>query len=168
MQQLIDDLQQAIEKQPGDAAQLPAVLAALRTLRNAISAWQGEPTACRTAIYTAQFDAFWRAYPAGRKVGKGKAFTSWQRAIAAGTDADTIITAAEQYAASGVGRVWSLMRDGRRRTLAEVAAEAGCSEAGARARLRDLRKSEVRERYKCKAIHSERVDGGLWVYWMES
>lgn len=104
MQQLIDDLQQAIEKQPGDAAQLPAVLAALRTLRNAISAWQGEPTACRTAIYTAQFDAFWRAYPAGRKVGKGKAFASWQRAIAAGTDADTIITAAEQYAASGVGR----------------------------------------------------------------
>ena len=74
----------------------------------------------------------------------------------------------EKRLKTALGRVWSLMRDGRRRTLAEVAAEAGCSEAGASARLRDLRKSEVRERYKCKAIHSERVDGGLWVYWMES
>lgn len=37
-------------------------------------------------------------------------------------------------------RVRDLMADGRWRTLAEIAAAAGCSEASASARLRDLRK----------------------------
>ena len=44
--------------------------------------------------------------------------------------------------ASALDRVRALMRDGRYRSLGEIAAACQCSEAGASARLRDCRKSK--------------------------
>jgi hypothetical protein len=67
---------------------------------------------------------------------------------------------------TSLGRIWMLMRDGRRRTLAEIAAAVGCSEAGASARLRDLRKSKFAEQLPTESVNSERGDGGLWWYWI--
>lgn len=59
-------------------------------------------------------------------------------------------------------RVFQLMSDGRWRTLAEIAEDAGGSEASVSARLRDLRK----EQYGARDIRRERVSGGLWKYRM--
>lgn len=61
------------------------------------------------------------------------------------------------------GRVLRLMSDGRWRTLHEIAQACSCSETGASARLRDLRKTAfgghtVRRRLRFAAIH------GLWEY----
>ena len=61
-------------------------------------------------------------------------------------------------------RVVELMRDGKERTLAMIASFAGCTEAGASARLRDLRKPKMRERFGAFTVTSRRVEGGLWVY----
>lgn len=57
-------------------------------------------------------------------------------------------------------RVWQLMRDGKWRTLAEIASAVDGSEAGVSARLRDFRKP------KFGALHVDRrrVDGGLYEY----
>ena len=66
--------------------------------------------------------------------------------------------------ASALGRVYQVMSDGRWRSLAEIAQQAKTSEAGASARLRDLRKASFRETYPTKAVESKRVDGGLWMY----
>lgn len=60
-------------------------------------------------------------------------------------------------------RVFQLMSDGRWRTLAEIANEAGGSEASVSARLRDLRK----ETYGGREVQRERVSGGLWQYRMK-
>lgn len=52
------------------------------------------------------FEAFWEAYPPGRKTGKPQALTAWQRIIAGRakgipkTDPEAIISAARRYAAS--------------------------------------------------------------------
>lgn len=50
--------------------------------------------------------------------------------------------------------------DGCWHTLAEIAEAVGCSEAGASARLRDLRKA----RFGGKQVERMRVAGGLWAY----
>ncbi|HXJ59418.1 MAG TPA: hypothetical protein VNU68_22470 [Verrucomicrobiae bacterium] len=60
-------------------------------------------------------------------------------------------------------RVFQLMSDGKWRTLTEIAEQAGGSEAGVSARLRDLRK----EKYGSREIERKRVDGGLWCYRMK-
>ena len=59
-------------------------------------------------------------------------------------------------------RVWSLMRDGKWRTLAEIAEAVGGSEAGVSARLRDLRKP----RYGAMTVERRRSElhNGLWLY----
>jgi hypothetical protein len=57
-------------------------------------------------------------------------------------------------------RVRKLMSDGEWRTLAQVAAAVESSEAGASARLRDLRK----KRFGKRLVDRERLFGGLFVY----
>lgn len=66
---------------------------------------------------------------------------------------------------SQLARVKALLvqEPGRRWTLAELAAEAGGSEASISARLRDLRK----EKFGQYAIGRARREGGLWEYWIE-
>ena len=56
--------------------------------------------------------------------------------------------------------VKTLMLDGRARTLKEIAHATGASEAGASARLRDLRKS----RFGGYVVERTRLDGGLFMY----
>lgn len=58
--------------------------------------------------------------------------------------------------------VYDLMRDGRPRTLAEIAALTGCPEASVSARLRDMRKPrfgghDVVRAYKLDGVWSYRV-----------
>jgi hypothetical protein len=65
---------------------------------------------------------------------------------------------------NALSKVYDLMRDGEWRTLGEIAYFAGCSEAGASARLRDLRKDKFRELYPNQAVESIRIDGGLFFY----
>lgn len=62
--------------------------------------------------------------------------------------------------ATQLERVNLLMRDGRWRTLREIATLVSGSEAGVSARLRDLRKS----RFGGHIIVRERISGGLWHY----
>ena len=57
-------------------------------------------------------------------------------------------------------RVFELMKDGQWRTLAEIAAVVGGTEAAVSARLRDLRK----EKYGAREVSRERIEGGLWKY----
>ncbi len=57
-------------------------------------------------------------------------------------------------------KVFVLMLDGQPRTLAEIAQKVGTSEAGASARLRDLRK----ERFGGHTVRSSRRMKGLWEY----
>ena len=62
-----------------------------------------------------------------------------------------------------LGRVYAFMRDGEWRTLAEIAAACGGTEASVSARLRDLRK----ERFGAYAVERRRVgqpDRGLFEY----
>ena len=66
--------------------------------------------------------------------------------------------------ATALDRVAHLMRDGRPRTLGDIASACGCSEAGASARLRDLRKPKFQRIYKVADVISKRHDGGLWKY----
>lgn len=61
---------------------------------------------------------------------------------------------------SALGRVYSLMSDGGWRALSEIATACDCSEAGASARLRDLRKP----RFGGHTVETDRVAGGLWRY----
>lgn len=74
----------------------------------------------------------------------------------AGMDGTRLTTALE--------KVIALMRDGRERTLAEVASYSGCTEAGASARLRDLRKPKMQARFGSFTVTSRRADRGLWLY----
>lgn len=62
--------------------------------------------------------------------------------------------------ASVLARVTDLMSDKCWRTLAEIAEAVGCSEAGASARLRDLRKKH----FGSHTVERQRVTGGLWEY----
>lgn len=56
--------------------------------------------------------------------------------------------------------VWMLMRDGRWRTLAEIAALTGEPEASVSARLRDLRK----DRFGGHIVDRRYLQNGLWEY----
>lgn len=56
--------------------------------------------------------------------------------------------------------VWNAMRDGRWRTLAEIAAETGSPEASVSARLRDFRK----ERFGGQRVERRRRTAGTWEY----
>lgn len=67
---------------------------------------------------------------------------------------------------NALGRVYELLRDGRWRTLREIACYANCSESGASARIRDLRKEKFKADYPNKDIEAKRVEGGVWVYRM--
>jgi hypothetical protein len=66
--------------------------------------------------------------------------------------------------ATAMDRVYELMKDGRWRTLKEIAQACRVSEAGASARLRDLRKDRFRLLYKNREVSRQRVSGGLWQY----
>lgn len=57
-------------------------------------------------------------------------------------------------------RTFELMADGKARTLREIAAAVGCSEASASARLRDFRK----RRFGRHEVTRERVSAGLYRY----
>lgn len=57
-------------------------------------------------------------------------------------------------------RVSALMRDGHWRTLGEIQAHTGGSEAGISARLRDLRK----QKFGAHQVDRRRRYGGLWEY----
>lgn len=59
-------------------------------------------------------------------------------------------------------RVFDLVVDGKKRTLGQIRDAVGGSEAGISARLRDLRKPK----FGGFQINRERLEGGLWVYWM--
>ena len=65
---------------------------------------------------------------------------------------------------TALSRVWHLMRDGQWRTLREVADAVGCSESGASARLRDLRKTKFSRQHPTREVQSRRAAGGLWRY----
>lgn len=60
-------------------------------------------------------------------------------------------------------RVARLMADGRWRTLRELAAAVGGSEAGVSARLRDLRKA----RWGSKRVERRYLADGVWQYRVE-
>ena len=66
-------------------------------------------------------------------------------------------------------KVAHLMRDGQKRTLRQIASRCGCSESGASARLRDLRKLKFQAVYGSMTVQRERTEegGGLFVYWIE-
>lgn len=53
--------------------------------------------------------------------------------------------------------VWDVVKDGRWRSLAEIASSAGAPEASVSARLRDFRKLGVR-------VDRKRIKGGLFYY----
>lgn len=59
-----------------------------------------------------------------------------------------------------LARVAELMADGQWRTLREIANHVGCSEAGASARLRDLRKP----RNRSHRVDRRRDAQGVWLY----
>lgn len=61
-------------------------------------------------------------------------------------------------------RVYDLMRDGRWRTLAQIAVTTGGSEASVSARLRDMRKERFQARTPCRTVERRRVSDGLWEY----
>lgn len=64
--------------------------------------------------------------------------------------------------AKQIGKVEALMRDGKWRTLAQIANETGAPEASISARLRDLRKPK----FGGHEIAREYVDRGLYRYRM--
>lgn len=59
-----------------------------------------------------------------------------------------------------LGAVFDLMKDGRWRTLSEIAERVHGSEAGISARLRDLRKRE----YGGHAVERDNIGGGTCTY----
>jgi len=60
---------------------------------------------------------------------------------------------------TALGKIRAALATGDSFTLAELADRGGCSEAGASARIRDLRRLEGWQ------VVSERVHGGLWRYY---
>jgi hypothetical protein len=59
-----------------------------------------------------------------------------------------------------LGRVWTVMADGKWHTLAELGWRTEGSEAGVSARLRDLRK----RRFGGYLVERKRITGGLYEY----
>lgn len=80
-------------------------------------------------------------------------------------DGDTIDAVIDEpRLQSALSKVYRLMLDGQWRTLAQIAAHCGTSEAGASARLRDLRKPRFAYDFPNGGVGSRRVTGGLWEY----
>jgi len=68
---------------------------------------------------------------------------------------------------TALDRVYRTMSDGAWHTIKGLAILSGSSEAGASARIRDLRKEKIRERgYPNRGVESKRIKGGLWAYRM--
>jgi ferritin-like protein len=65
--------------------------------------------------------------------------------------------------AGQLGRVFALMRDSQPRTLRQIADIAGCSEASASARLRDLRQVRIMGAHACE-VTRVRLAAGLYAY----
>jgi len=61
-----------------------------------------------------------------------------------------------------MGRVWNLMKDGKRRSLPEIAAATQDSTASISAQLRHLRK----ERFGSHTVDKEYEGDGLFLYWV--
>lgn len=59
-------------------------------------------------------------------------------------------------------RVWDVMKDGKRRTLGEIARLAKAPEASVSAQIRNLRKPENGGH----SIDKEWIDNGLYHYWL--
>lgn len=57
-------------------------------------------------------------------------------------------------------KVFAFLKDGEWHTIPEIAKEVGCSETGASARVRDLRK----EHFGSHTVESERAGKGSWRY----
>lgn len=64
---------------------------------------KNEDRSLNNELYSPDFLTFWTWFPPGRKQDKGKAYKAWIDALKI-TDAETIIQAAKDYAASEVGR----------------------------------------------------------------
>jgi hypothetical protein len=75
-------------------------------------------------------------------------------------DGPDITEADQQRLTSHLARVKALMSDSRWRTLREIADTCGCSESGASARLRDLRKPK----FGAHDVLRQRITGGQWIY----
>lgn len=78
-------------------------------------------------------------------------------------DGDTFLSSQDCIRLRGqMKRIYDLMRDGRWRTLRQIAATTNCLETSASTRLRDFRKP----RFGCHEIQLRRVDGhpGLYEY----
>lgn len=89
--------------------------------------------------------------PGGKYFGTGKKFDG--KTFDSGLDSVRL--------SDKLRRVLGIMSDGQWHTLSELASLAGCSEAGASARLRDLRK----DRFGKFDVESSRSGpSGLWVY----
>jgi len=70
--------------------------------------------------------------------------------------------------ATQMGQVYLVMRDGRWRTLSEIAARVDGSEAGISARLRDLRKQRFADLFRVADVERRRRNGaGTWEYRVE-
>lgn len=65
---------------------------------------------------------------------------------------------------TAMARVYDLCKDGKWRTLKEIASAVGCSESGASARIRDLRKPKFAAQFPSGGVERRRVEGGLWEY----
>lgn len=59
-----------------------------------------------------------------------------------------------------LAKIQAVMADCEWHTLSELATRCGCSESGASARVRDLRKAK----FGGHVIERQRVSGGLWQY----
>jgi hypothetical protein len=70
-------------------------------------------------------------------------------------DGATVLQIDTARLATQIGKVFELMRDGKYRTLAQIAAAAGCLETSASARLRDFRKA----RFGSHEVVSRQVAG---------
>ena len=82
-------------------------------------------------------------------------------AIRGDRDGETFDRASDGRRLDGqAGDVFRLMRDGKWRTLAEIASATGHPEASVSARLRDLRKPHLGG---CTVLR-QYIDKGLWAY----
>ena len=80
-------------------------------------------------------------------------------------DGSTAAKADQPRLETALAKVHRLMSDGRWRSLAEIAESCDVSEAGASARLRDLRKEKFRKIYPNRGVNRRRRNGaGLWEY----
>ena len=61
-------------------------------------------------------------------------------------------------------RVWNLMRDGRKRSLAAIAETTGDPEASVSAQLRHLRKP----RFGAHDVRKLHMGGGHYLYWIQT